>query len=126
MQLTRLTRHASHVIPVTSNTPNHHTGTTIQAADAYSDHDRSIATRISLNTGSARTRHTAAMRLLHAGVDVSVIALWLGHEQTETTGIYLHADLALKEKALARTTPPDASPGRYQPPDSLLAFLESL
>lgn len=71
-------------------------------------------------------RHTAAMRLLHAGVDVSVIALWLGHEQTETAGIYLHADLALKEKALARTTPPGANPGRYQPPDPLLAFLESL
>ena len=52
-------------------------------------------------------RHTAAMRLLHAGVDTTVIALWLGHEQIETTQIYLHADLALKEKALARTTPPD-------------------
>jgi integrase/recombinase XerD len=71
-------------------------------------------------------RHTAAMRLLHAGVEVSVIALWLGHEQTETAGIYLHADLALKEKALARTTPPGTSPGRYRPPDPLLAFLENL
>jgi integrase/recombinase XerD len=71
-------------------------------------------------------RHTAAMRLLHAGVEVSVIALWLGHEQTETAQIYLHADLALKEKALARTTPPGASPGRYRPSDPLLAFLESL
>ena len=71
-------------------------------------------------------RHTAAMRLLHAGVEVSVIALWLGHEQTETAQIYLHADLALKERALARTTPPDAAPGRYRPPDPLLAFLESL
>jgi site-specific recombinase XerD len=71
-------------------------------------------------------RHTAAMRLLHAGVDTSVIALWLGHEQAETTQIYLHADLALKEKALARTTPPEANPGRYQPPDQLLAFLEAL
>jgi site-specific recombinase XerD len=71
-------------------------------------------------------RHTAAMRLLHAGVEVSVIALWLGHEQTETAQIYLHADLALKERALARTTPPGARPGRYRPPDPLLAFLESL
>lgn len=71
-------------------------------------------------------RHTAAMRLLHAGVETSVIALWLGHEQTETAGIYLHADLALKEKALARTTPPGVTPGRYRPPDPLLAFLESL
>jgi site-specific recombinase XerD len=71
-------------------------------------------------------RHTAAMRLLHAGVDPSVIALWLGHEQVETTQIYLHADLALKERALARTTPLHTKPGRYQPSDALLAFLEAL
>jgi integrase/recombinase XerD len=71
-------------------------------------------------------RHTAAMRLLHAGVDTSVIALWMGHEQADTTQIYLHADLELKEKALARTTPANTKPGRYKPPDQLLAFLESL
>jgi site-specific recombinase XerD len=71
-------------------------------------------------------RHTAAMQLLHAGVDTTVIALWLGHESTETTQIYLHADMTLKEKALARTTPAGTKPGRYQPPDPLLAFLESL
>jgi integrase/recombinase XerD len=70
--------------------------------------------------------HTAAMQLLHAGVDTTVIALWLGHESTETTQIYLHADMTLKEQALARTTPAGAKPGRYQPPDALLAFLESL
>ena len=71
-------------------------------------------------------RHTAAMRLLHAGVDTTVIALWLGHEQIQTTQIYLHADLAIKEKALARTTPPTAKPGRYQPNDRVLAFLDAL
>ena len=71
-------------------------------------------------------RHTCAMRLLEASVDTSVIALWLGHESVETTQIYLHADLALKERALARTTPPNTNPGRYQPPDTLLAFLEAL
>jgi site-specific recombinase XerD len=71
-------------------------------------------------------RHTCAMRLLHAGVDISVIALWLGHEALETTQIYVHADLALKEKALARTTPIGVAPGRYRPPDDLLAFLEAL
>ena len=71
-------------------------------------------------------RHTAAMRLLNAGNDITVIALWLGHESTQTTQIYLHADLALKERALARTTPPNTTPGRYRPPDQLLAFLESL
>ena len=54
-------------------------------------------------------RHTAAMQLLHAGIDTTVIALWLGHERVETTQIYLHADLALKEKALARTKPPTPS-----------------
>ncbi|HEX9641954.1 MAG TPA: site-specific integrase [Candidatus Krumholzibacteria bacterium] len=71
-------------------------------------------------------RHTAAMDLLHHGVDRSVIALWLGHESVETTQIYLHADLAIKEAALARTTPINVAPGRYRPGDSLLAFLTSL
>jgi integrase/recombinase XerD len=71
-------------------------------------------------------RHTTAMRLLHAGVDTSVIALWLGHVSVETTQIYLHADLKLKEQALARTRPPDGRTGRYQPPDRLLAWLEAL
>jgi site-specific recombinase XerD len=71
-------------------------------------------------------RHTAAMRLLHAGVDTAVIALWLGHEQLETTQIYLHADLGLKERAIARTTPVHTHPGRYHPTDALLAFLEAL
>ncbi|MGH3502217.1 MAG: tyrosine-type recombinase/integrase [Nocardioidaceae bacterium] len=72
-------------------------------------------------------RHTCAMRLLHAGVDTSVIALWLGHESAETTTqIYLHADLDLKEKALSRTRPPNARTGRYRPADSLLTWLEGL
>jgi site-specific recombinase XerD len=71
-------------------------------------------------------RHTTAMRLLHAGVDTSVIALWLGHVSVDTTQIYLHADMNLKEKALARTRPPTGRTGRYQPPDSLIAWLEAL
>lgn len=71
-------------------------------------------------------RHTAAMRLLHAGIDTSVIALWLGHENVQTTQIYLKADLALKERAVARTSPPNSIPGRYTPPDATLAFLEGL
>jgi integrase/recombinase XerD len=71
-------------------------------------------------------RHTAAMSLLRAGTEASVIALWLGHEKTDTVQIYLHADLSLKEKALARTTPHDVAPGRYRPPDDLLAFLDGL
>lgn len=71
-------------------------------------------------------RHSSAMALLHAGVDTSVIALWLGHETTRTTQIYLHADLALKERALARTAPTTTATRRYRPPDSLLAFLEAI
>jgi integrase/recombinase XerD len=71
-------------------------------------------------------RHAAAMDLLQNGVDRSVIALWLGHESVETTQIYLHADMRLKEKALSRTQPSKVRPGRYRPNDKLLAFLESL
>ncbi|MGZ6572360.1 MAG: tyrosine-type recombinase/integrase [Solirubrobacteraceae bacterium] len=71
-------------------------------------------------------RHTAAMTLLCAGVDTSTIALWLGHEQERTTHVYLHADLALKQRTLDRITPPDGHPGRYRAPDTLLAFLEGL
>ena len=66
------------------------------------------------------------MRLLHAGVDISVIALWLGHEQVTTTQIYLHADMTLKERALARTPHPTQHRAATAPPDTLLAFLEAL
>jgi len=71
-------------------------------------------------------RHTTAMDLLHRGVDITVIALWLGHESIQTTHIYLHADMAMKEKALAQATKSKVVPKRYCPPDRLLAFLESL
>ena len=73
-----------------------------------------------------RLRHTMAMDLLQSGVDRSVIALWLGHESVETTQIYLDASLAMKEEALAKTTPPRGRPGRYRPSDQLLDFLNSL
>jgi site-specific recombinase XerD len=71
-------------------------------------------------------RHTAAMRLLLAGNDITVIALWLGHEQIATTNIYLHADMTHKQQAIDRTRPIAAKPGRYRPTDTLLAFLEAL
>lgn len=71
-------------------------------------------------------RHTMALDLLQAGVDRSVIALWLGHESVETTQIYLEATLAMKEQALARTSPLNGRPGRYRPGDQLLGFLNSL
>ena len=66
------------------------------------------------------------MELLQAGVDRAVIALWLGHESVETTQIYIHADLRLKEQALARVAAPASRPARYRADDQLLAFLESL
>jgi integrase/recombinase XerD len=71
-------------------------------------------------------RHSAAMALLHAGVDTSVIALWMGHEDPASTQPYLHADMTVKEKALARVQPPGTTPGRYRAPDTLLAFLDTL
>lgn len=71
-------------------------------------------------------RHSCAMRLLEAGTDLATIALWLGHENPVTTQVYLHAHLALKERAIARTAPPNTTPGRYRPSDSLMAFLEQL
>jgi integrase/recombinase XerD len=71
-------------------------------------------------------RHSAAMQLLQNGVDRTVIALWLGHESVETTQMYIHADIQLKEKAMARTKPVTAPSGRYRPDDNLLTFLEAL
>jgi site-specific recombinase XerD len=71
-------------------------------------------------------RHTMAMELLQAGVDLAVIALWLGHASVETTQISLQANRALQEEILAKTTPPEGKPGRYRPDDQLLAFLKSL
>jgi integrase/recombinase XerD len=71
-------------------------------------------------------RHTAAMDLLHAGIDTTVIALWLGHASPRSTNPYVHADLTIKEAALARTAPHPVARQRYKPTDSLLAFLEGL
>jgi integrase/recombinase XerD len=72
-------------------------------------------------------RHTAAMTLLNAGIDTSTIALWLGHEQERTTHVYLHADLALKQRTLDRITPPERAPRPLpRARDTLLAFLEGL
>lgn len=71
-------------------------------------------------------RHSAAMALLNAGVDTSVIALWLGHQSTATTHMYLHADMSIKERALARVPAATTAPGRYRPTDDLIGFLERL
>ena len=100
-----------------------------------------VAQRIALHattaSGTCRTlagrsitphvmRHTCSMRMLAAGIDATTIALWLGHESPESTKPYLHADMNLKQRALDRTAPPRTPPGRYTPPDALLAFLEQL
>jgi site-specific recombinase XerD len=82
---------------------------------------------LAIKTISPHTlRHTCAMNLLHAGIDSSSIALWLGHANTRSTQAYLHADMQMKEAALATTAPPDAKAHRYKPSDELLAFLEGL
>jgi integrase/recombinase XerD len=96
--------------------------------------ERLVAKHASGHSSSARTkhvtphvlRHTAAVTLLNAGVDRAVIALWLGHESIETTQMYLDADLATKERALARTAPLRAGARRFRPDDSIMAFLNSL
>lgn len=71
-------------------------------------------------------RHTTAMHLLQSGVDVTVIALWLGHESPATTHIYIEADLAMKERALSKLRSPETKSVRYRPPDQLLQFLQNL
>ncbi|WP_280312174.1 tyrosine-type recombinase/integrase [Nocardia abscessus] len=95
---------------------------TLHAATAASNCDSLTGKRVTPHV----LRHTAAMRLLHAGVDTTVIALWLGHESVATTGIYLHADLEFKQRALDKTTPTTTAPGRYHPTDPLITFLEAL
>lgn len=92
-------------------------------ATAASEHCPSLAAK---NVTPHTLRHTCAMRLREAGVDISVIALWLGHEHITSTQIYLHADLAVKERALARTAAPTVPSGRYRPSDTLLDYLDSL
>ena len=110
-------------------------------AGTQMSHD-AVAARLALHTAAAARacpsmtrknvtahvlRHTAAMRLLAAGIDSSVIALWLGHESIETTQTYLHANMKTKEDALARTRPTGIKPGRYKVvDDALLAFLQAL
>ena len=71
-------------------------------------------------------RHSTAMDLLHHGVDQAVIALWLGHESVTTTQVYIHADMRIKEEALARVAAPPAQADRFRPDDQLLTFLEGL
>jgi len=91
------------------------------------DQARSRCPSISTKRVTMHTlRHTAAMRLLLAGNDVTVIALWLGHEQISTTNVYLHADMTHKQEAIDRVAPLATRPGRYRPPDPLIAFLEAV
>jgi site-specific recombinase XerD len=89
---------------------------------AASTHPTLLDRQVSPHT----VRHSTAMHLLQSGVDISVIALWLGHESPTTTHQYVEADLAMKERALARLQEPDAAVRRYRAPDSLMAFLKTL
>jgi integrase/recombinase XerD len=108
-------------------------GTTLSRdaiARLVAKHAATAATRCpsiaSKNVTPHTLRHTAAMGLLHAGVDTSVIALWMGHASPESTQAYLHADMTIKQRALDRVTPSNTDAGRYQAPDSLLAYLDTL
>ena len=93
------------------------------AIKTAAEHSPSLRDRpISLHT----IRHTTAMHLLQSGVDITVIALWLGHESPATTHIYVEADLSMKERALDRLHPPHTANPRYRPPDQLMQFLQSL
>jgi integrase/recombinase XerD len=95
--------------------------------ERHAAHAARACSSLSLKKPTTHTlRHTCAMRLLESGTDIATIALWLGHETSRTTEIYLHAYLALKERAIQRTAPPGTTSGRYRPPDRLLAFLEAL
>jgi site-specific recombinase XerD len=94
----------------------------LAVAAAAEQHPQLLARSISPHT----FRHTTAMHLLQSGVDMAVIALWLGHESPSTTHMYIEADLAMKERALGRLQPPAKSAARYRPPDRLMQFLQSL
>ncbi len=87
---------------------------------------RSCPSIKSKNVTPHTLRHSAAMALLHVGIDTSVIALWMGHASPDSTQAYLHADMTIKQRALARVTPPGTTAGRYQAPDTLLAYLDTL
>jgi site-specific recombinase XerD len=91
--------------------------------DLASKHCPTLATK---HVTAHTLRHTCAMRLLLEGADIAVIALWLGHSQTSSTDMYIHADMRQKEQAIAKVRPPSTKPGRYRATDALLVFLESL
>jgi integrase/recombinase XerD len=106
--------------PITGSGIEHRLGLAVTKASSRCP--SLAARRISPHT----MRHTTAMHLLQSGVDIAVIALWLGHEDTATTHMYLEADLAMKEAALRRLHEPAIKPLTYKAPDRLLAFLEAL
>ena len=109
-----------HGLPLSRDALEHRLATHVAAAAAASPN---LATRhVTMHT----LRHTAAMNLLAAGIDVAVIALWLGHANTHSTDAYLHADMAIKQSALDRTRPPDARPGVYRPEPDILTWLAAL
>lgn len=122
-------RHADPEDPVFATRAGRHLSTDAVAdlLDRYTAPAATACPSLSAKRVTPHTlRHTCAMNLLQSGVDIATIALWLGHANTQATQIYLHADMQLKEQALARTAPQPQARHRYQPTDSLLAYLESL
>lgn len=117
---------ADPLFPTRQGTPLSRDGLERRVALHASTARRSNPTLRAKKVSAHVLRHSCAMQLLEAGVDTTVIALWLGQEKVATTQIYVHANLALKERALARTAPPNIKPGRYRPSDTLLAFLDNL
>ena len=103
-------------------TPGTQSGLVEEHAATAARHQPSLAAK---KTTPHVLRHSCAMALLRRGVDRTVIALWLGHEQIDTVSIYTQADMTIKERALARTKPLHVKPRRYRPRDRLLAFLDT-
>ena len=85
-----------------------------------------VESTVSFAASPHSVRHSTAMHMLQGGVDITVIALWLGHESPTTTHMYVEADLAMKERALNAVQPPRLKQKRYQPTDSVLHFLQTL
>lgn len=120
------TRSSSRLFPTRTGTPLSRDAIEHRIALHTSTATKICPTLATKNVTAHTLRHTAAMRLLEAGVDTTVIALWLGHEQVNTTAIYLQAHLAIKERALAKIRSPRAQVGRFRPQDALITFLEAL
>jgi integrase/recombinase XerD len=115
-----------HLFPNRSGGPMSRTGVTDRLQLAAHTAERLCPQLKKRRISPHLIRHSTATHLLQAGVDLTVIALWLGHESPATTHIYVEADLAMKERALNTLKPPGRGPTRYRPTDKVLSFLDGL